>query len=485
MRAVSSGSSWGRLVRPSFVACVAATVVVLSLPGAAAADATNYDCYIENYDLNFEGSMTGGATAQCAYGGDGSLRPTTFAINGPPQGGSNENFPISGTVTITDGVHSPVTESFSGTVERWRTSSGAELWDTAPGSYACDNNTNFGTKCGNDYWAYDSGGGTFRGTNESTVQPPALCAKVASPGGSDSNSGTLAAPFRTAERLWRALKPMQTGCLRGGTYDLTKDMFIDTAHIRLMSYQGERATIRGRIVLHADGVTLESLNLNGNCPAYACSYENPVINKIDDRLINNDITDDHKGICVMVDTHNGSTPARFLIQGNRIHNCGQLPANNHHHGIYVDTGYGGTIRDNVIYDNADRGIQLFPDAYENDIFGNTIDGNGQGIITSIRSTANRWYDNVITNSNVRFNVETDRLTGVANLVTFNCLWATHPDPWYRQNGGVQPGNGPPEIVIAGNTVADPGYVNRQGKDFRIPASSPCFGRGASDAVARP
>ena len=38
------------------------------------------------------------------------------------------------------------------------------------------------------------------------------------------------------------------------------------------------------------------------------------------------------------------------------------------------------VRDNWIYDNTDRGIQLYPDADGSTITGNVIDSNGEGIV---------------------------------------------------------------------------------------------------------
>ena len=44
------------------------------------------------------------------------------------------------------------------------------------------------------------------------------CDRVASPSGSDSAPGTVAAPLRTLEALLEAVEPGQTACLRAGTY---------------------------------------------------------------------------------------------------------------------------------------------------------------------------------------------------------------------------------------------------------------------------
>ena len=86
-----------------------------------------------------------------------------------------------------------------------------------------------------------------------------------------------------------------------------------------------------------------------------------------------------------------------MIERNRIHNCGELPATNHHHGIYVEASDGARITDNWIYDNADRGVQLFPDAQGTYVARNVIDGNGQGIIFSRKSANNVVEHNVISN----------------------------------------------------------------------------------------
>ncbi|MFZ0974402.1 MAG: hypothetical protein WAN22_19385, partial [Solirubrobacteraceae bacterium] len=42
------------------------------------------------------------------------------------------------------------------------------------------------------------------------------CNLVASPSGSDSASGTVSAPFQTAQKLVSSLTPGETGCLEAG-----------------------------------------------------------------------------------------------------------------------------------------------------------------------------------------------------------------------------------------------------------------------------
>src|SRR5207245_8215668 len=90
-----------------------------------------------------------------------------------------------------------------------------------------------------------------------------------------------------------------------------------------------------------------------------------------------------------------------LIQRNRIHDCGRIPSSNHDHGIYLAYSDNTKVLDNVIFDNADRGVQLYPDAQGTLIKGNVIDGNGEGVIFSgaggSASNDNVVEHNVITN----------------------------------------------------------------------------------------
>ena len=94
------------------------------------------------------------------------------------------------------------------------------------------------------------------------------CDRAASPSGSDSAAGSVASPYRTAQKLVDSLAPGQTGCLRAGTYE--ENVTISRAAapaspVTLSSYPGERATVRGRFRVKdsANFVTVESLDLDG------------------------------------------------------------------------------------------------------------------------------------------------------------------------------------------------------------------------------
>ena len=76
----------------------------------------------------------------------------------------------------------------------------------------------------------------------------------------------------------------------------------------------------------------------------------------------------------------GSRARRRWSSRDVIHDCGRLPATNLEHGIYVADSVGAVISSNYIYDNADRGVQIYPHAVETLVVGNVIDDNGEGIL---------------------------------------------------------------------------------------------------------
>jgi parallel beta-helix repeat protein len=259
--------------------------------------------------------------------------------------------------------------------------------------------------------------------------------------------------------------------------------------VTLRSAPGERATWRGRIVLAGRRDKLVALNLDGSAGprcrrGTSCStLPSPTITAADVVISDSDVTNPRAGICIHPRRWRSGRPDHFVIERNRIHDCGRRPPTNHDHGIYVADGRHGLIRDNVIYGNADRGIQLYPEAFRTTIVRNTVDGNGSGLIFSQRSARNAVRDNVFTNAQVRWNAESWRLSGVGNRFVDNCVRPGNPDPGYNRNGGVRL----PERVAQSGTVAisRETYRDRGRGDFRLAEGSPCAGKGAPEAVAAP
>jgi parallel beta-helix repeat protein len=274
---------------------------------------------------------------------------------------------------------------------------------------------------------------------------------------------------RAVERFVNSLRPGQTGCLRRGTY--LGDVAIWRSGVTLRSRPGEAARVVGRVWIkrRTRGVELRNLALDGRNSARLPS---PTVNGVDARFVDLDVTNGHSGICFILGSVQYGRAEGTLIEGNRIHDCGRLPARNKEHGIYVSAADDTRIVGNEIYGNADRGIQLYPDAQRTTIERNVIDGNGQGIIFSgadgVASDDNLVRNNVISNAKIRADVESwyppGNPLGTGNVVQDNCVFG-------GRTGTIDTGGG--GFAESGNITADPGFANPAGGDFRVASPNPC------------
>jgi hypothetical protein len=317
------------------------------------------------------------------------------------------------------------------------------------------------------------------------------CTKVASPTGLDAGPGTLAVPYRSAQKLADSLAPGQTGCLRAGTYSGNVKVTLSGAPgapLEITSYPGERATVAGKLWIAegADSVTFASLDLDGRNPA---NLPSPAVNGDDVTFVDDDVTNQNTTVCFDLGPTTYGRANDTVIERNRIHNCGELPATNFDHGIYVEHATGTRIVDNVIYDNADRGVQLYPDAQSTYVARNVIDGNGEGVLIAggaedygpQASSDNVIEHNAITNSSQRNNVEWHwgaGIVGERNFVRQNCIFG---GALAAQNEGLAPERG---YTAQDNLMADPLFVDRAEKDFGLRSDSPCRDLASYRAPAR-
>ncbi len=312
------------------------------------------------------------------------------------------------------------------------------------------------------------------------------CDLYASPGGSDSAAGSLDAPLRSVQRLADALSPGQVGCLRAGAYegsgdpgDSYRELKISRPGITLTSAPGEQAEIDARlwIARGADDVSVTNLYLDG---ANSRDLPSPTVNADRAQFRHDDVTNRHTGICFVIGNSVWGRARGTLIADSRIHACGETPSTNQEHGIYLSAADDTVIRGNWIYDNTDRGIQLYPDAQRTVITGNVIYGNGEGIIfsgdESVASSGNRVTGNVIAGSRIRRNVESFYPDGAPhgsdNLVRSNCIHGA-PAGYYAGPDGS--GLQSPQIGFSAtdNVNAAPQFADPGAGDLRIPAGNPC------------
>ena len=302
------------------------------------------------------------------------------------------------------------------------------------------------------------------------------CSRFAAPYGSDRARGTTRAPFRTVQRLVNSLSPGQTGCVREGTY--TAPVRIARggrrgARVTLTAYPGETATIVGRfeIVKGADYVTVAGLRLDGVNPTRLPS---PMIDSNHVTFSYDDVTNDHTGICFGIGSATWGWATDTMITHDRVHDCGQaFPGDNRQHGFYIGAATDTTIEWSLIYDNAARGIQLYPDAQHTTIDHNIIDGNGEGIMISgeggMASSYTDVFDNILSDATVRHDVESfwpkGNPVGVGNVVHDNCVWRGREGTIDTHMGGV---------AARHNARLNPQFVDAAGHDYTLEPTSPCL-----------
>jgi Right handed beta helix region len=313
--------------------------------------------------------------------------------------------------------------------------------------------------------------------------PSATCSRVA-----HSGAGL--------QRFVARLRPGDTGCLRPGSYTIHR-LILGTkatarAPIVLRSLDPDNpATLHGVVWLSRSGAywTVEDLRIDGrnqwNLPSPIVNGSHSTWRRLDvSNQGSGDGTQPYGGtICFNLgSTDNYGYATDTTIEQSRIHDCGI--STNHNHGIYVAATSGTTIiRDNWIYRNGDRGVQLYPAAEHVLVTRNVIDDNGSGVIFSGAGNLTSRNDvvarNIISNSRKRWNVEswypTGTPVGTGNIVESNCLWASAAAPYYHARGGIAPQYG--FKVGSGNVVQRPLFVAAGRGNFKLLARSGCRGFG--------
>lgn len=304
------------------------------------------------------------------------------------------------------------------------------------------------------------------------------CHRVASPAGNDGAAGTEAAPYRTFRKLISVLQPGQYGCLRSGVYDEDPTIRVSgtaAAPITITSFPGEWATLYGRLSVedNVKRVTVAHMTLDGaGAPNDGSSkLPSPTVHGDNVAFISNLVTNRNTAICFAVGNESHGRAYNVEIRGNRIYGCGVLPPTNHQHGIYLHSPCCAQVTDNWIHDNADTGVNLYPNADDNYFARNVIHGNGDNISFAGRSKGgvcessdnNVIESNVITNPRVRKSITSWSPCGKhgsGNVLRRNCIYP----PTFEGTEG---------YALQGNLHVDPRYVDPANADFRLQAGSPC------------
>jgi hypothetical protein len=230
-------------------------------------------------------------------------------------------------------------------------------------------------------------------------------------------------------------------------------------------------------------VTFQNLTFDGSAaPSEGSALKpSPTVHGESIAFIGNEVTNRHTAICFAVGNESFGRAPRVVIRRNRIHDCGQLPPTNHQHGIYLHSPCCAQVTDNWVYDNADTGIQMFPDADGNHIARNVVYGNGDNLSfggdskdgACASSDDNIVERNVMAHPRVKENVGSWSgcgRHGTGNVLRENCIW---PATFEGTEG----------YSLVNNLYVDPQFVNAAAKDFRIVPGTPCAALVADPGVA--
>jgi len=184
-------------------------------------------------------------------------------------------------------------------------------------------------------------------------------------------------------------------------------------------------------------------------------------------------------ICFVLGDANGvyGSANDTTIRNSRIHDCGKLPPANLEHGIYVENSAGSRILDNLIYDNSDRGVQLYPNASHTLVRGNVIYGNGEGVDfagNALEASSNNTVThNIIVNSRVLYNVMSSYSpgqVGTGNVVDNNCIGGG-PLANPSNRGGIRYRH--EGFAVYHNRIRTPQFADAANAVFSLPGDSKC------------
>jgi parallel beta-helix repeat protein len=312
------------------------------------------------------------------------------------------------------------------------------------------------------------------------------CTVYVSPSGSDSNGGTVSAPWKTAQHAFGAVEPGQTVCFRAGTYPLAGSSGYSqtinasgtsTERITITNYPGEVAVLRGST--RVAGAYITFLGTPQTAPGLIFQGPTGPGSNLDliDVIDTHDVTFDH------VEIRNGNYHAglyqyagyNIKVLGAYIHDNG-VAGSNLDHGIYWDatTGGGNVIANCVIEHNAAQGIALYSGSSPSQptevvVEENTIVNNGHYGI-DLWGTGNTVVNNILSGNGAVHNSQQMAVeNGTNHYVDSNIFWSptVSLQGVYKVTGQ----------VVTHSIILNPLFVNPASHNYHLLVGSPAINTG--------
>ena len=342
------------------------------------------------------------------------------------------------------------------------------------------------------------------------------CTLFASPSGKNNARGTARAPLRTIRALITRLRAGQIGCLAAGqTFNESVTLRGGETHgaegspVTLTSTDPrDPALISGAVATEkgADWITFTHLrfkSLNrGGLPSMIVASRHT-------SWTYDDVTAPAT-ICFNLVRNSYGVAEDTLIEHSRIHGCGsqekfacnqntrfcETPPNDGFflHGIYVAGATQTTIRNDYIYENADRGVQVRAGSRGVLVEHSIFDDNGEGLIYGEGATHVTAQWNIITDSHspcgeasgcydyAASEYEAAAADAFANNDVYGNQCANPKPACYPNRGNIERMN---RVTVGRNLEVDPLYLDAAARSYTLRPNSPVLGYGPDTAQPAP
>ncbi len=310
-----------------------------------------------------------------------------------------------------------------------------------------------------------------------------------SPIGSDTNPGTMQAPFRTISRAALFAVPgtivhVAPGVYEGGLRTAASGTAAAPIYYRSDKKWGAKLVPPARSNSEmawdnrGDHVVIDGFEIDGGAVRSGKPWADGIYTAGSHDIITHNLVHDigraipctsHGGAGIGTDHYDYGIEDN--VTGNIVHDIGPKDCA-FFHGIYVSTT--GNVENNIVYNSASVGIHLWHDAANVKIINNTVAHNRIGILvgsgdnyhTQEPDDHTKVVNNIVVENRSAGIIE-DGSTGTHNVYLANLVWKNGGSDYRLQNG----------LKASKSASGDPRF-RKDGEDFHLNLGSPAIDAGS-------